>query len=184
MNFEQLIKCFVDNYDKIPNKKKALDVINNEYEILQLKKEKLKLGKVTFEFKYHYFGEVLLFEELEMVYCRQDNTDENERKIENLLDYYSWKWDFNNIGAFIILAYFAYSCLKLFILQWLQTLPFDFFMLFSTALVDDIYIKTLIEYSFSLLADNNKIFKFYPFYEINFFMYDILTQFIVKFQVI
>jgi hypothetical protein len=89
LNFEQLLQTYITDYSRISNKKQAFQNILNECSNLKLKKEKLKLGKVTFVFNYHYYGAVVIYEDVEMVYCRQDNTDENERKIEFILQRYS-----------------------------------------------------------------------------------------------
>jgi hypothetical protein len=89
MNFEHLLQFISVNYYRIANKKFIRQFLANEHKILKLKKEKLKLGKITFSFNYYYYGTVCIYEYVEMVHSRQDNTDENEKKIEFLLQKYS-----------------------------------------------------------------------------------------------
>lgn len=88
LNFDLLLKIFCQNYNRLKNKKSALRVLLYFDEIRKINKEKLKLGKVSFEIKEHYDGEIFLYETLEMIFCRQDNTEENERKLENILKDY------------------------------------------------------------------------------------------------
>ena len=88
MSFEQLYKLVVKNFDRIKDKKQTTTTLRCFYEMSLLKREKLKLGKILFEIKEHMDGEIVLYESLEMVFCRQDNTDENELKIENRLKEY------------------------------------------------------------------------------------------------
>lgn len=88
MSFEQLYKLVIKNSDRIKDKKQTITTLRCFYDMSILKREKLKLGKILFEIKEHMDGEVVLYETLEMVFCRQDNTDENELKIENRLKEY------------------------------------------------------------------------------------------------
>jgi hypothetical protein len=89
MNFERLIQTFNNNYSKISNKRLALRNIIDEYSVLKKKKQKLKLGKIIFEIKNMYFNEVLVYQELEMIYCRQDNTQTDALKPETILKRYA-----------------------------------------------------------------------------------------------
>lgn len=89
MNFERLVKAYVENYSRFFDKFRARQIIIDEYAHLKLKKEKLKLGKITFEFKYHFYGTIPIYEEVEMIFCRQDNTEENEKKLEFILKRYA-----------------------------------------------------------------------------------------------
>jgi hypothetical protein len=89
LNFEQLLKTFILNYNLITDKKRAFQSIADQLSLLKIKKEKLKLGKVSFEIKYTYFNGIVLHQELEMVHCRQDNTDTDALKLATLIDYYS-----------------------------------------------------------------------------------------------
>ena len=69
----------------------ALVYVIDEYALLKKKREKLKLGKIIFEIKNTYFNEILIYEELEMIHCRQDNTRQNELKLETILKRYDWQ---------------------------------------------------------------------------------------------
>jgi len=85
MNIEQLIKTIRENYSKLKNKTFALKFLRYHLELLQWKRNKLKLGAIVFEVKETYFHGVLLLEEVDIRYTRQDNTDTDELKIENRL---------------------------------------------------------------------------------------------------
>jgi len=82
-----------------------LKFIKSKFEkkkIERIKKEKLKLGIVTFEIKEIMFANFVIFDTIEMIFSRQDNTETNSLKVENQLAALSWKWNFDNIFAFII----------------------------------------------------------------------------------
>lgn len=88
MNFDRLLIMAGRNYSRLKDKKSTIRLLLYFYEIAKINRERLKLGKVSFEIREHYDGEVLLYETLEMIFCRQDNTEENERKLENILKSY------------------------------------------------------------------------------------------------
>jgi hypothetical protein len=76
------------NHEKLTDKKKTLAYLRYRYNLMHLHKQKLKLGKIAFEIKEHKDGDIVLFEKLEMIFSRQDNTEEDELKIENRLKTY------------------------------------------------------------------------------------------------
>jgi hypothetical protein len=88
LSFEQLFKMVVENYKKLTDKKKTLAYLRYRYDLMNIHKQKLKLGKITFEIKEYMDGEIVLFEKLEMIFSRQDNTEENELNVENRLKTY------------------------------------------------------------------------------------------------
>jgi hypothetical protein len=178
MNFEQLIKTYVLNYHNILNKKRALSNILNELDLLRIKKEKLKLGKISFEIKYTMFEGIVLHEELEMIHCRQDNTEANERKLENLIDYYSWKWDFNNVGAVLVIFYILYSFVKIYFLDHFNL------NLFFYSFSEEDFMQELLRYNFQNMANDSKFFKFPPFTRINFFFYHLLSESVIFFKLV
>lgn len=92
------------NYDKLSNKKLTFAFLSYHFKLLEWKKRKLKLGAITFEIKEITAYEFVLWEEVDIRYIRQDNTDEDEKKIENILKRFAWKWDFKNIASFILVS--------------------------------------------------------------------------------
>lgn len=115
MNFEHLCKTVAFNPHRLKDKKKAMKLIKYQYQVLVIKKNKLKLGSVAFEMLDTTFSGVLLRQDIEIRYTRQDNTERDELKIENRLKALDWKWDFSNIMAFLIiftfLIIFVLACL-------------------------------------------------------------------------
>jgi hypothetical protein len=49
------------------------------------------LGAIVFEVKETYFGNIVINEDIDIRYIRQDNTDTDELKIENRLKAIGWK---------------------------------------------------------------------------------------------
>lgn len=90
-------------------------LLKYHFELLDKKKKKLKLGFIVFEIKEYKIDEfpMPIQEDINIRYTRQDNTLEDELKFENRLNALKWKWDFNNVGAFLIvlsvIIAFAYT---------------------------------------------------------------------------
>lgn len=124
MNFERLATKIFTNWSSVRDKKKTLIFLKYHYHILKIKKQKLKLGTVAFEIRQHFYGEVPLMETMEMRYIRQDNTIADELKLENRLNALKWKWNFSNIGAFIIVFFIAFTLFKYYLTLWyIETFP-------------------------------------------------------------
>lgn len=102
MNLEHLITTIKKNYHRLRNETFALNFVRYHIELLQWKRNKLKLGAIVFEIKETYFHGVLLTEDIDIRYIRQDNTDTDELKIETRLKAIGWKWDLKNILAILI----------------------------------------------------------------------------------
>lgn len=105
MNLDLLIKILNKNYHRLPNKTIALNLLRYNIELLQWKRNKLKLGAIIFEIKETYFHGVLLLEEIDIRHIRQDNTDTDELKIENRLKAIGWKWDLKNVLALLFVIF-------------------------------------------------------------------------------
>jgi len=90
LNFEQLVKLITEHSDKLifnkTLKTRIKNYIKNYFDLLALKLKKLKLGLVTFEIKQFFFGNIFLYDTLEMRYSRQDTTEADELKLENRLN--------------------------------------------------------------------------------------------------
>jgi hypothetical protein len=104
MNLEHLCRLVLLNYDKLTNKKLAIAFVSYQFKLLAWKKNKLKLGAITFEIKEVRAYEFLLWEDIDIRYIRQDNTESDELKLENILKSYAWKWDFKNVFALILVG--------------------------------------------------------------------------------
>lgn len=179
MNFEHLSsteKLYFKLNDTIETKKKNKQQFHNKLRLLKstnnslflkfvqrqdekkkiekLKKEKLKLGIVTFEIKEVMFANYVIFDTIEMIFSRQDNTETNSLKVENQLAALNWKWDFDNIFALItistILIFYFYNILydyfELNILSDLKDFKFNQESLLIAA-------KTLLSTYFSFLRN-------------------------------
>lgn len=118
MNLEHLIKSIKQNYHKLRNEEFALKFLRYHIELLNWKKNKLKLGAIVFEVKETYFHGILLIEEVDIRYIRQDNTVTDSLKLENRLKAIGWKWDFKNIASFIIVIFFIFRYIFKFFYKW------------------------------------------------------------------
>ena len=111
MNFEQLILIFNRNYWNLNFKKKSFfkKYLKYHYYLLNWKKNKLKLGLIFFDIKKIKVGNFVIYETIEMIHIRQDNTLKNELKLENRLKAIEWKWDFKNIFSLSLIIIFIFN---------------------------------------------------------------------------
>lgn len=91
-----------ENQHRLKDKEKTMIFLNNIIKILRRNIRKLKLGKVVFEFKKIIYGDIVIHEEVEMVYIRQDTTKDDELKIENRLKALKWQWDLKNMISLLV----------------------------------------------------------------------------------
>lgn len=97
MNFHNLCKFYISNYDKIRNKKTFMKLLLIEHEFYQLKKRRAKLGHVKFEMEQIFFQNYLIHTTFEMVFSRQPGTQRYKNAFKATLEFYSWAWDFKNV---------------------------------------------------------------------------------------
>lgn len=154
MNLEQLFKNVLMNQNRLKSKKAAKKFLSYQYEVLKIKKNKLKLGAVTFDIVQNVFEGFVLSQGVEMRYIRQDTSATDELKIENRLEALKWKWDYANVLAFlVILTFLIILFLAILYVWYCNNLP-DF------AFKDPKY-DILVERSLKsvLLAPSNNLFK-------------------------
>lgn len=178
MNLEQIFKLINTKSHLLKNKAEAKIFLKNQLKILKLKKNKLKLGFVTFEIKEYVYAEIPLYETLDIRYTRQDNTEADELKLENRLKALDWKWDFSNIGAFIIITwcffYFGSLQVKLFLVNTFPTIflretRYDYLVEFGlnhsfssySFFKKNYYFKHLLLFFTNLLIDYSFYFKIF-----------------------
>lgn len=122
MVFENLIKIFNSNYHKAKDTKKILRFLAYEYNNLKFKKSKLKLGKIRFEIRETKVGDVVVNRFFEMVFTEQPTTWAFRQNFENALKRYSWRWDFQNITALIMLLALAFNTLLPMLWDYLESI--------------------------------------------------------------
>lgn len=159
MNFEHLAKILLSYQDELKKnsvlKKRARIYIKNYFFLLNLKLKKLKLGFVTFELKQFFFGNIFLYDVVEMRFSRQDTTHDDELKLENRLNAIKWKWDFQNVGALLIILIFLWFILK----NYFDTVIKDLFYAFY----DTERFETLTCFTLKTSFDYTKILDL-PFF--------------------
>jgi hypothetical protein len=175
MNLEHLCKIVNDNWLQL-NKKHAIKVVKQQFELLAWKKNKLKLGAIAFEIKEHKLAELVLWEDVEIKYIRQDTTIDDEQKLENILKRLGWQWDAKNIIALnvVIIGFFSYFIANVRLLYYKH---------FPTLVIREGHFDYLIKYSFESTfspffnSDSN-------FIKTNFWIVDSLTDFCILFDII
>lgn len=177
MNLEHLCQTIKKNYHLLKDEKKALLFLRYQFELLAWKRQKLKLGAIVFEIKKIVIAGITLHEDIEIRYIRQDTTRDDELKIENRLKALGWKWDFKNVGAFIIVLIFAitfiYAQLYIWYCENLATLAYR-----------DPIIDELIKFSFktTLLSNILQTYKYLIY--LNEIFSDSLSKFCIEFNII
>lgn len=177
MNFERLLKFYVDNYDLIKNKKLARSFISYQYRLLLWKRNKLKLGAIVFEIKETFFHEIKVYEWIEIRHIRQDNTELDNLKLENRLKAIGWKWNYTNYIALAVVIIGFFLQIYVFLNNWyIENLPtialrdekFDYIIKYS-------FDSTLLNFNLSFL-ENIKL--------INYQFVDLLTEFSIYFNIL
>lgn len=177
MNLDHLVKTIKENYHLLRDETAALNFVRYHYELLQWKRNKLKLGAIVFEVKETYFNGVLLHEEIDIRYTRQDNTDTDELKIENRLKAIGWKWDLKNILALLTVIFGLCCEFYTYAHHWYcKNLP-------TLAYRAD-HFDYILKFGFenSLSAGNIGFFK--KLSALNYWTIDTLTDFCIYFNII
>ena len=81
--------------------------------LMKIKKQKLKLGLVSFEIQPIFFNGIKIYEFMEMRYSRQDTTKDDESKITTRLEKLKWKWTLSHIISLFIVLFFIWNYLYL-----------------------------------------------------------------------
>jgi len=176
MNLEHLCKIIKENWNQI-DQKNALKVLKTQFELLAWKKNKLKLGAIAFEIKQITLENIIIWEEIEIRYIRQDTTLEDEQKLENILKRLGWKWDAKNVIAMVtvIITFTSYfiAHTRLLYYKYFPTLAFR---------AD--HFDYLIKFSFESTFSRGGFETFSNFNKFNFWLIDVLTDFCVCFDII
>ena len=113
MNFEHLCKKITpQNFPRV--KTFFLNLYKNE----KIKKQKLKLGSISFEIIEVFSNKIKIYDKLEMKFTRQDTSFHDSLKLENRLKNLEWKTDMYNILALIIIILITLNFIYLQLLLW------------------------------------------------------------------
>jgi len=177
MNLEQLCRTIKDNWDIIPNKKWALKYLRYQFELLAWKRNKLKLGAIAFEIKEYKFDEVVLWEEPEIRYIRQDTTIEDEQKLENILKRLGWQWDMRNYIALSVVLFGAFCYV-------IALLKIEYYNRLPTLAFRDPHCDFILRFGFETCFTPRSVGIFNDFTKMNFWLVDLLTDFCIHFNII
>jgi len=144
MDFYALCKWITQNSSRITNKPFIYKHLVNTYTNLQIKKNKLKLGSITFEMKPYTFNNVILFYSFEMVFSLQPSFNTKQKTMNNILNFFNWTWDFKNIFTLILLvgSFFYYTTIQL---------RFFYTSYIHTTLVDEDHLNIILNQIFTLI---------------------------------
>jgi len=177
LNIDHLVKTIKENYYRLRNEQEALNFVQYHIKLLEWKKKKLKLGAIVFEVKETYFNGILLYEDVDIRYTKQDNTETDNLKIENRLKALGWKWDLKNIVAAAVVIFLIFLSLYAFCRKWYcDNLP-------ALAYRPEHYnfvIRHGIENSFSASpAATGQHYR-----ALNYWLVDVVTDFCVYFNIL
>jgi hypothetical protein len=177
MNLEHLCKTITTRWEEIPDKKRALRYVRYQFELLAWKRQKLKLGAIAFDVKEFKFDEIVLWEEIEIRYTRQDTSVDDEQKLENILKRLGWQWDVKNFIALGVVIFgallYSYVVLKGLYQKHLPTLAFREF-----------HYDYLLKYSFQATFAPGSVGIFKKLSDLNFWLVDVFTDFCTYFNII
>jgi hypothetical protein len=177
MNLEQFCRDIKQNYHCLKNKKKTFAFLRYQFELLEWKRQKLKLGAIVFEIKELVIAGITLFEETEIRFIRQDTSQDDNLKIENRLKALGWKWDFKNAIALLVvlvLAFiFFYSCAYVWYCENLPTIAFR-----------DPKANEMIYFSFETTLITSAIGIAKSLLMLNFWFINVLTDFCINYNML
>jgi len=133
--------------------------------------QKLKLGNTAFDVKEIFYGELKIYEFLEMRFSRQDNTIENSLKIETRLEKLKWKLKLNYFTVVLFFIFFSmlgYSIYIYLSIWWENNI--------GKAFEYTIRYNTLTKQTFDILFQNISSFDKFSA-PANLFLTDILIKF-------
>ena len=133
-----MFSFYVKNYNNFKNPNIFLNFIRTEYELLKIKKSKLKLGSIVFQLVEVKHQGVLLNRYFELVFINQAGPQLKKKKLQKWVDFLKWNWDFTNICALSIIISFLFDIfsknLKLFLSFYFE----DRFKLFNIIFLEEI----------------------------------------------
>lgn len=88
MNFATLCKFYVANYAKLKNNKLVQQYLISSYELLQIKRNKLKLGAVIFEIQPLIINGLTVTYSFEMIFSRQPSSNTSKKTMEKILTFF------------------------------------------------------------------------------------------------
>lgn len=104
MDFYTLCRFYRKNYSKVQKNQVFKQYLIYSYQLLQIKRNKLKLGSVTFEMKPVLIGGIIRNYSFEMVFSRQPSLNNSKKTVEKILTFFKWHWDFKNVFTLIIVS--------------------------------------------------------------------------------
>lgn len=177
MNLEHLCKTIRENWDNIHDKKKILRYLRYQFELLNWKRNKLKLGAIAFDIKETKVDEFVVWEEIEIRYIRQDTTLEDENKLENILKRQGWHRDIKNMIAMGVVIFNIINLIFKFIKGQYQTY-------FPSLAFRNDYCDFALKFGFETIFTPNYIGFFRNFSCLNFWLVDLFTDFCITFDLI
>ena len=144
MNFATLCKFYVANYAKLKNNKLFQQYLLSSYELLQIKRNKLKLGSVIFEIQPLIINGFTVTYSFEMIFSRQPSANSSKKTMEKILTFFKWHWDFKNIFTLIIfiglVSYYFMNTFQLFYKTYI-----------NSSLLDDEHLNLVLNQIFILI---------------------------------
>lgn len=177
MNFERCCYLVSENRHLLRNKKKTLMYLHYHWELLLWKRNKLKLGAIAFVVKEYKFDEVVLWEDIEIKFIRQDTTIEDEQKLEFLLKKLNWEWNIKNYIALAVVVLAGFIQIFAFCkTQYCKYLP--------TLAYRSEHYDFILKNGFEVSMSFHSIGVIREMSCFNFWMIDVLTDFCIYFNII
>lgn len=173
MNLEHLFTLIRQNFSKLKNKKKTILYFKYQLYVLWIKKQKLKLGKVALDIHEFQALGITIGYYVEMRYVNQDTSKDDEMRLDNRLKALNWKWDINNILAFLIVFFLA----SLFFAACLYTWYCNNLPAFAyRALKYDNLVKNSLKF---FLNETDFLSFLRVYFNLNSFFFDIILDMII-----
>ena len=177
MNFERCCFLVKQNEHRLINKQRTLIFLHYHWDLLLWKRNKLKLGAIVFVIKEYKFDEVVMWEDIEIKFIRQDTTEEDDRKLEVLLKRLNWEWNMKNYIALGV-VFFGF-----FIQIW-TFLKFQYCKYLPTLAYRSEHYDFILKCGFESAFSFNSIGFFYQMSAMNYWLIDVIVDFCIYFNLI
>lgn len=170
MDINQLCRTIRENYHRLKDEKKALLYLRYQFELLNWKLQKLKLGAIVFELKEHKHLGIVTKKEYQMRYIRQDTSLEEEMSLEAQLKNLEWRWDIPSfIGLFVAMILCTILLIALIYLWLLEKFP--------EIMIRDERLDELSRFTWNIFYVWGEVGYFKEKAHWNYWLVDLLTQF-------
>jgi len=109
MYLSKLTRMYVNNYGSFRNPKRVRRYLLTEFQLIDSKRKKLRLGRIGFEYSDVRHNGRVLTSTFQMKFLSQSNQNAAQRQFQETYEFATWKWDLKNLTAALFIFFFVIS---------------------------------------------------------------------------